>query len=94
MSTTTLKLADALKQRVADAAEQLGKSPHAFMVDAIEAETRRAEVRSEFVASALRAEQEVAEYGEGYSMDAVHKYFSDKLAGIATKRPKPRKIRD
>ena len=88
MSTTTLKIPDALKARIADAAEQAGKSAHAFMVEALEAETRRAEVRREFVNSALKAEQEVAEYGEVYSMDAVHRYFSDKLAGKDVKRPK------
>lgn len=89
MSTTTLKIPDALKMRIAEAAAQTGKSAHAFMVDALEAETRRAELRSGFVNSALKAEQQVAKYGEVYSMDAVHRYFSDKLAGKAVKRPKP-----
>ncbi len=89
MSTTTLKIPDALKMRIAEAAAQTGKSAHAFMVDALEAETRRAELRSGFVNSALKAEQQVAKYGEVYSMDAVHRYFSDKLSGKAVKRPKP-----
>lgn len=88
MSTTTLKIPDALKARIADAAEQAGKSAHAFMVEALEAETRRAEMRRDFVNSALKAEQEVAQYGEVYSMDAVHRYFSDKLAGKKAKPPK------
>ncbi|MEP7156539.1 MAG: hypothetical protein ABI905_12245 [Betaproteobacteria bacterium] len=89
MSTTTLKISEALKLRIADVAQQAGKSAHAFMVDALESETRRAEMRSEFVQSALRAEQEVAQYGEVYAMDAVHQYFSDKLAGKTARRPKP-----
>ena len=88
MSTTTLKIPAALKARIADAAEQSGKSAHAFMVEALEAETRRAETRREFVQSALKAEQEVARYGEAYSMDAVHRYFSDKLAGKKASRPR------
>ena len=45
MSTITLKIPEALKARIADAAGQAGKSPHAFMVEALEAETRRAEMR-------------------------------------------------
>ena len=81
MSTTTLKLTDALKVRIAAVAEQSGRSAHAFMVDALEAATRQAEMRSQFVASALKAEQEVAQYGDVYAMDAVHQYFSDRLAG-------------
>jgi len=88
MSTTTLKIPDELKLRIADAAEQAGKSAHAFMVEALEAETRRAELRHEFVQAALKAEQDVARYGEVYSMDAAHRYFSDKLAGKQARLPK------
>ena len=87
MSTTTLKIPDALKIRIADAAQQAGKSAHAFMVEALEAETRRAEMRRDFVNSALKAEQELVRYGEVYAMDAVHRYFSDRLAGKRPKRP-------
>ena len=35
MATTSLKLPDELKERAAKAAQELGISPHAFMVDAI-----------------------------------------------------------
>ena len=88
MPTTTLKIPDALKARIADAAERAGKSAHAFMVEALESETRRAETRQEFLSAALKAEQDVAKYGDVYAMDAVHRYFSDKLAGKPAKRPK------
>ena len=43
---------------------------------------------SHFYRRALKAEQEVVRYGEVYAMDAVHRYFSDRLAGKSTKRPK------
>lgn len=88
MSTTTLKIPDALKVRIADAAQQAGKSAHAFMVEALETETRRAEMRRDFINSALKAEQDIVRYGEVYAMDAVHRYFNDKLAGKSPKRPK------
>jgi predicted transcriptional regulator len=40
MSTTnTLKLPQELKQRIAAAATDAGKSPHAFMVEALAAQT-------------------------------------------------------
>ena len=89
VSTTTLKLSDDLKSRIALLAEEPGKSAHAFMVAGLETEIRRAELRRESVASALLAEREVAKYGDVYSMDAVHRYFRDKLAGKSAKRPKP-----
>jgi predicted transcriptional regulator len=86
--TTTLKLPEDLKLRIVQLAKIAGKTPHAFMVDALEAETRRSELRRDFVSAALKAEQEVAKYGEVYAMDAVHKYFSDKLAGKSARKPR------
>ena len=44
---------------------------------------------SHFYRRALKAEQEVVRNGEVYAMDAVHRYFSDTLAGKRPKRPKP-----
>jgi hypothetical protein len=54
----------------------------------LETGVRRAELRALFVSDALRAEQEVAKYGEVYEMDAVHQHFQDNLAG---RNPKPLK---
>ena len=59
-STTTLKLSDELKARIASAAQQSGKTAHAFMVEALELQTELAERRSAFVADALLAREEVA----------------------------------
>ena len=87
-ATTTLKLPEELKLRIAKLAESAGKTPHAFMVEALEAEAQRSELRRDFVNAALKAEQDVAQYGEVYSMDAVHRYFSDKLAGRSARKPK------
>jgi predicted transcriptional regulator len=86
--STTLKIPEDLKLRIAHLAKIAGKTPHAFMVEALEAETQRSELRRDFVGTALKAEQEVAKYGEVYAMDAVHKYFSDKLAGKPARKPK------
>ncbi len=90
--STTLKIPEDLKLRIAHLAEIAGKTPHAFMVEALEAETQRSELRRDFVATALKAEQEVAKYGEVYAMDAVHKYFSDKLAGKSARKPKASRL--
>jgi len=88
-STTTLKLPDELKARIATLAEAAGKSPHAFMVEALEIQARLAEQRRDFVASALAAEREVAQYGLVYTADEVHRYLRQRLAGKKSKRPKP-----
>src|SRR5690606_29632255 len=44
---TTLKLPQELKERVRSAAQEAGISPHAFMIAAIEQQTRLAEKRAE-----------------------------------------------
>ncbi len=92
MSTTTLKLSDELKQRIISAAEAAGKSPHAFMVEALAAQTALAERRRAFVEAAHVAEQEVAQYGLVYDADEVFSYLQDKLKGRRVKRPKASKI--
>ena len=91
-TTTILKLADALKARIAELASSAGKTLHAFMVEALEAETRRSELLRDFVNTALKAEQEVAKYGEVFAMDAMHRYFSDKLARKTVRRPNATKL--
>ena len=57
MTTTSLKLPDALRQRAAEAAQRQGISPHAFMVQAIEQAATLAEQRAGFVAEALGARE-------------------------------------
>ena len=52
-SSTTLKIPEELKRRVTEAAAAAGKSPHAFMVEAIDLQTQFAERRREFVGRRL-----------------------------------------
>lgn len=90
-SSTTLKLSDELKQRIARIAEEAGQSPHAFMVEAIQAQTELAERRRKFVASALDAEREVAQFGVVYDGDEVLSYLQSRLTGQPARRPRRRK---
>lgn len=53
MPAVTLKLPEELKTRINALAAASGKSPHAFMIDALAAQIGREENRSAFVASAL-----------------------------------------
>jgi predicted transcriptional regulator len=90
MSTTSLKLADELKQRAAEAARRAGITPHAFMVAAIEQATTAAEARARFVAQAELARKDMLDTGKGYDAAAVHDYIRDRIAGKRTPRPKAR----
>jgi predicted transcriptional regulator len=88
-SSTTLKLTDDLKRRIAPLAKSAGKTPHAWMVEALEVQAALAERRRQFVASAHAAEQEVAKYGLVYEADEVFAYIESKAAGNKPKPPKP-----
>ena len=91
-ATTTLKLPEQLKTRIVPLAEAAGKSPHAWMIDALEERVEQSEAYAAFVAEALEAEQEMQRTGEVYAMEDVHQYLLDKLDGKPVKRPRPIKI--
>ena len=91
-ASTTLKLPDEMKIRIASVAAAAGKSAHAWMVEAIESQAALAERRRAFVASALKAEEEVAQYGLVHDADEVFSYIKAKIEGRAAKRPKARKL--
>lgn len=88
-STTTLKLPDELKARIAAAAQQSGKTAHAFMVEALELQTELAERRSAFVADALLAREEVARYGLVLDADEVFGYLKARAEGRSARKPDP-----
>ena len=90
---TTLKIAADLKRRVVAAAKAADKSPHAFMLEAIEHQTRLDEQRRAFVADAVAARSEALTSGEGYASADVHRYFAARVRGDRAKRPKVRKWR-
>lgn len=94
MATTSLKLPDELKQRAALAARKQGKSPHAFMIDAIEQALKAAEDRNRFVADAEAALETARQSGRGHDADEVHAYLRDRVRGKTRPRPKETAWRD
>jgi len=88
-TTTTLKLPESLKRRIAPLAESAGKTPHAWMVEALETHATLAEKRRAFVADALAAEKEVERTGKVYALDDVRRYMRALAQGKKARRPKP-----
>lgn len=85
MTTTSLKLPDDLKQRAAAVAQELGMTPHAFMVNAIRKASDAAEKHAEFVAQAKAARMKMIKTGLGFEAEAVHDYLRERIAaGTAT----------
>jgi hypothetical protein len=60
--TVLLGLPDGLLRRVAAVADAEGKTPYAFMLEAIELQTQFAESRRDFVASVQAAEGRASQY--------------------------------
>jgi predicted transcriptional regulator len=87
---TTLKIAADLKRRVVAAAKAADKSPHAFMLEAIENQTRLDEQPRAFIAQAVAARSEALTSGEGFAAADVHRYMAARVRGDRTTRPKVR----
>jgi len=88
-STTTLKLPEELKTRIAPLAKSAAKTPHAWMVEALETQAKLAEIRQSFINDALASAAEVDAGGPLYAMQDVHAYILARAAGKPAKRPKP-----
>jgi len=91
-ATTTLKLPEELKARIAPLADSTAKTPHAWMIEALEAQARLAEMRQSFIGDALASAADVDAGGPLYAMQDVHAYIISKAAGKTAKHPKPASI--
>lgn len=88
-STTTLKVPEELKARITSAARASGRSPHAFMLEALEAQASLAETRQSFVNDAITSAIDIDAGGPLYAMADVHAYVLARTAGKAASRPNP-----
>lgn len=84
MTTTSLKLSDDLKQRAAAVAQDLGMTPHAFMVDAIRKAADAAEKHAAFMAQAKAARKKILKTGLGFEAEEVHSYLRERVVAATT----------
>jgi predicted transcriptional regulator len=85
--TTTLKLSDNLKARIAPLAERAGQTPHAWMVEALERQVGLAEMRHAFIAQAEAAARGIDAGAPLYAAEDVHAYLLDRASGKRSTRP-------
>jgi predicted transcriptional regulator len=88
-SPTTLKVPDDLRARLAAQAEAEGKSPHAYMLEALREKADRADRRREYLAAGTAALREYERTGIAYAMEDVEQYILGIAAGKKPRRPKP-----
>ena len=86
--STTLKLPEQLKKRMAPLAKSAGKTPHAWMIEALETQATLVEKRNEFIDDALAAAKEVEKSGKAYRARDVHRNIRARATGKKSTRPK------
>jgi predicted transcriptional regulator len=87
MSTTTIRLGD-LKEKVAAAAEQAGKSTHAYILDAIAESVARDQQRAEFVGAAMERRAKYRASGRTVSFDDMEAYAMASARGEQPLKPR------
>lgn len=94
MTTTTLRLPEDLKQRVAELAERSGQSVHAFLVEAVAARADEVEARECIAAEADERHQRMLASGEGIDWHEMRAWLQDRAAGKTGVRPRAQKWRE
>ena len=92
MSTTTIRLPDELKARVAEAAKQAGTTPHNFILEAIAEKADQAAEQAAFHALSDERYAEFLESGKSIPWEDARAYLKGRLAGKAVRRPVARKL--
>ncbi|MBU3598002.1 hypothetical protein [Polynucleobacter bastaniensis] len=81
VSTTSLKLTEEIKLQAANAAKELGMTPHAFMVEAIKQASINAEIRRTLIQQASIAREGVMKNGKVYESDKVFEVMKARITG-------------
>jgi predicted transcriptional regulator len=92
MPTTTIRIEDDLKERVGAAARRLGKTPHAFMLEAIARtvdEVERDEALRRVVEERWGA---FVQDGEAVSADEMARWVRARARGERPARPRARRV--
>ena len=91
MSTTTIRIPEELKARVALAAERAGTSAHSFILEAIAEKADQAERRGDFFEVAENRYAELADTGKAIPWEGMRTYLEARVAGKAVARPLEKK---
>lgn len=92
MPTTTIRLPEELKARVAAAAKRSHLTPHGFILEAIAEKTNQEEQRAEFDAVAGERYSRIVASGKTIPWEKMRGYLEERLAGKTAKRPTARKL--
>jgi predicted transcriptional regulator len=92
MSTTTIRLPNDLKSRVAEAAKRAGTTAHGLILEAIAEKTAQDEKRADFEAEAEDRYARIIASGETVPWADMRNYLKAKITGKSISAPKNRKL--
>jgi len=92
MSTTTIRMPEDLKARVAAAAKRSDTSTHGFILESIAEKVVQEELRTNFDAVAEDRYANIFASGKAIPWQEMRGYLEERLAGKAVKRPVARKL--
>ncbi|MBP6298966.1 MAG: ribbon-helix-helix protein, CopG family [Arenimonas sp.] len=92
MSTTTIRLPEDLKSRIAVAAKRSGTTSHSFILEAIAEKAEQDERRGNFHDQAEQRYANIMATGMTIPWQDMRTYLEDRVAGKAVIRPKARKL--
>lgn len=92
MTTTTIRLEDDLKARVAAAAEKVGKTAHAFILEAISQTVEQAELDEAFHRVADERWAKVLSTGKAVPWDDAKAYLEARAQGERPRKPVARRL--
>ena len=91
-TTTTIRIEDDLKARVAAAAQLAGKSAHAFILDAISRKVEQVELDNAFNAIADQRWATIQASGKTVAWDDAKAYLAARVQGQPARKPAARKM--
>ena len=89
MPTTTIRLPEDLKARVAEAAKRSGTTSHAFILAAIAEKAEQDERRADFNQVAEDRYARIAATGQTIPWQEMRAFLEERLAGNAAPAPTP-----
>ena len=92
MPTTTIRLPEDVKTRVAAAAKRSGTTTHGFILEAIAEKTKLEDLRADFDAVAEDRYAGIVASGKTIPWQEMRGYLEERLAGKKVKRPAAREL--
>ena len=87
MSTTTIRLPDELKARIAKVAERTGKTTHSLILEAIAEKAEQEERRADFEAEADARFEKFVTTGKSIRWEDMRQYLLKRIEGESAPPP-------